>query len=92
MELKWHHEIEDVIAAVGDRISDDLQKSMDEIETTEMDGGGIEINEVDKSFARAKYLQFYLNAMAPLYGGHSMKAELSKILNFKLPLFNGISF
>ncbi|KAI9555687.1 hypothetical protein GHT06_018202 [Daphnia sinensis] len=83
MELKWHYEIEESIAAVGHRISNDLSKNnMDQMEMTETDSGGSETTEVDSRLATAKYLQYYLNAMAPLYGIHSIKPDLSKIQNF----------
>ncbi|XP_032780512.2 uncharacterized protein LOC116918837 [Daphnia magna] len=80
MELKWHYEIEESIAAVGHRISNDLHKNnIDQMEITETDSGGSETNEVDNRLDTVKYLQYYLNAMAPIYGIQSIKTDLSKI-------------
>lgn len=80
MELKWHYEIEESIAAVGHRISNDLHKNnIDQMEITETDSGGSETNEVDNRLDTVKYLQYYLNAMAPIYGIQRIKTDLSKI-------------
>jgi len=75
MELKWHFEIEDAIAAVGHRINGDHYPK-------EMLPLGDEAEDVDDKVIehlldRAKYLKYYLKAMAPVYG-YRRKSELSR--------------
>jgi hypothetical protein len=69
MELKWHYEIEDAIAAVGHRINSDHYPK--EIDATK----SISVEVFEHFLDRTKYLKYYLNAMAPVYYGYRRKSE-----------------
>lgn len=78
MELKWHYETEDAIAAVGHRINGDHHYPKD-IDATKPIGDEAEYVDgkfIEQLLDRAKYLKYYLNAMAPVYGYHR-KSERS---------------
>jgi hypothetical protein len=79
MELKWHYEIEDAIAAVGHRIDngDHHPKDIDHTKSIGDEAEYVDAKVIEHLLDRAKYLKYYLNAMAPVYGYHK-KSEISR--------------
>ncbi|XP_046632378.1 uncharacterized protein LOC124312029 isoform X1 [Daphnia pulicaria] len=76
MELKWHYEIEDAIAAVGHRInSDHYPKEIDATKSISVEAEDVDDKVFEHFLDRTKYLKYYLNAMAPVYYGYRRKSE-----------------
>ncbi len=79
MELKWHYEIEDAIAEVGHRISGDhYPKEIDATKSISVEAEDVDDKVIEHFLDRAKYLKYYLNAMAPVYYGYRRKSEISR--------------